>query len=97
MNERPIPSSGYKTQSLDTDRRTEELQFALWARLAPHERLALLASTCEAMWNLKMRALAEEHPGASREELERIEAEQRLGKDLAERAFQRARELGLRS
>ena len=95
VDERPTPP-GYTLQSLDTDRRAEELQFELWAKLAPHERLAILASTCESMWRAKLRALAQEHPDLDEHGLELLEAEQRLGVDLARRAFEHARRLGLR-
>ena len=96
MHGRALPSSGFQPQSLDTDRRVEELQFELWAKLAPHQRTAILAATCEAMWRAKIRALAEGHPGLDQDALELMEAEQRLGAELARKVFEHAREHGLR-
>jgi hypothetical protein len=96
MDNRAVPPPGYRTQSDDTDYATEQRQFALWATLAPHERMAMLSSWCEAMWRAKIRGLAQEHPDAGQEALELLEAEQRLGVEIARQVLARARELGIR-
>lgn len=62
--------SGYRTQSADTDRRSEELLFALYRQLTPAQRISRVWELNAATLSRARVGIRQRHPRASEEEIE---------------------------
>ncbi len=69
----------------DTSRDALRARYAALRRLSPRARLALMDDLTGFVRSLTREGIRLRHPGASEEELDRLFAEQVLGKDLADR------------
>ncbi|MEM7248919.1 MAG: hypothetical protein AAF533_26540 [Acidobacteriota bacterium] len=76
--------SAYRTQSPDTSREIEELQFARYRAMPGWRKLQLVSELCLASQRIALAGLKERHPEASERELQLKLAEMRLPPELFE-------------
>jgi hypothetical protein len=80
------PPPGYRTQSEDTSYAIEQMLFARWREMEPHEKAALIGTLHEAMRDLVRCGVEQRHPEADGEEVEMRVLVELVGADLVERA-----------
>lgn len=83
--------------SRDTSRDAEEVQIEILRHASPQEKAEMLRGLHRAALDLTRQGLRRRHPEASGAELERLQAELWLGRDLACRAFRDAPKLAPRN
>jgi hypothetical protein len=80
------PPPGYRMQSEDTSYAIEQMLFARWREMEPHEKAALIGALHEAIRDLVRCGVEERHPEAGEEEVEMRVLVKLVGADLVERA-----------
>lgn len=63
-------SDGYRTQSPDTSREAEEMQFAHWRKLTPAQKAAAFTGLMKMVGQLARVGIRMRHPGAAPREVE---------------------------
>lgn len=82
-----MDSAARQPLAADTPFEVEEVQIAMWQRMTPADKLALIASMCRATQEAAIRGVQMRYPHAGpREQFLRL-AILRLGYDLAVEAF----------
>ncbi|HEY9740489.1 MAG TPA: hypothetical protein V6C90_08350 [Coleofasciculaceae cyanobacterium] len=77
-------SSTYKAQSVDTSIEAELVQFALWRRRLPAERLALASETTRSCWELSVCGIQQRNPNASPTKIKQLFIKATLGQEWVE-------------
>ena len=78
---------GYRTQSPDTSRAAEEVQFAAYRRMTPAQKVRIIGELNRTMDEIARIAIRKKYPHATEREVALRLAARKYGRELMVRAF----------